>query len=252
MGAKPLLLINGAHSTSAKALAALCASQFDLRLLSRHDEAPEEGRGEGHTHTQVDPLDPRSVEDALGRLLREAAETERVVAGYAHFLGTVLLKPLHLTTLEEWDETFAVNVRSTFLALKALLPFLVRQKKGSVVLVSSVAARMGLANHDAIAAAKGAIASLVPSLAASYATHGLRFNGIAPGLVRAPLTARIVGNELALKASLAMAPVKRVGEGGDIARMAHFLLDEELSGFINGTVIPVDGGMGSVKLPPKL
>lgn len=249
---KPLLIVNGAHSTSAKALAALCGGQFDLRLLSRHEEAPEEGQGPGHTHTQLDPLDAQSVGQAMDTILREATEAHRVVAGYAHFLGTVLLKPLHLTSLEEWDETFAVNVRSVFLALKSLLPFLVRQKKGNVVLVSSVAARVGLANHDAIAAAKGAIESLVPSLAASYASHGLRFNGVAPGLVRAPLTSRIVSNDLALKASLAMAPVKRVGEGIDIARMVHFLLDEELSGFINGTVVPVDGGMGNVKLPPKL
>lgn len=249
---KPLLIINGAHSTSAKALASLSASECDLRLLSRHDEAPEEGRGEGHSHRRIDPLDASQVEAAMGDIVREAAEGGRVISGYAHFLGTVLLKPLHLTSLEEWDETFSVNVRSAFLALKSLLPTLIRQKKGSVVLVSSVAARLGLANHDAIAAAKGALASLVPSLAASYATHGLRFNGISPGLVRAPLTARIVDNELALKASLAMAPVKRVGEGIDIARVAHFLLDDTLSGFINGAIIPVDGGMGSVKLPPKL
>jgi len=246
--AKDLLIINGAHSTSAKALISLCKDVYDLRLLSRRDDAPHEAQGEGHRHIRLDPLDASQVADAIGSIASEGTP----IAGYAHFIGSVLLKPLHLTSIEEWDQTFAVNTRSVFLALRPLLPLLVKQKRGSVVLMSSVASRIGLANHEAIAAAKGAIASLVPSLAASYAPHGLRFNGVSPGLVRAPITARIVDNEVSLKASLAMAAVHRVGEGTDIAAMADFLLDPVRSGFVNGAVFPVDGGMGSVKLPPRM
>ena len=246
--AKDLLIINGAHSTSAKALITLCKDVYDLRLLSRRDSAPAEAVGEGHKHIRLDPLEAGQVAEAIGGIASEGIP----IAGYAHFIGSVLLKPLHLTSIDEWDQTFSINTRSVFLALRPLLPLLVKQKRGSVVLVSSVAARIGLANHEAIAAAKGAIASLVPTLAATYAPHGLRFNGVSPGLIRAPMTARIVDNELSLKASLAMAPVHRVGEGADIAAMADFLLDPARSGFVNGSVFPVDGGMGSVKLPPRM
>jgi NAD(P)-dependent dehydrogenase (short-subunit alcohol dehydrogenase family) len=246
--AKELLIVNGAHSTQARALLGLCGDRYDLRLLSRHDEAPEEGRGEGHRHLKCDSLDPGQVADVMGSI----AEEGRTIAGYAHFLGSVLLKPLHLTTLQEWDDTFAINVRSVFLALKVLMPVLMKQKKGNVVLVSSVAARIGLANHEAIAAAKGAIASLVPSLAATYANQNVRVNGVSPGLIDAPLSARIVGNEVNLKASLAMSAIKRVGEGRDVALLIDFLLDDTRSGFITGEVLAVDGGVGRVKLPPKL
>jgi hypothetical protein len=120
---------------------------------------------------------------------------------------------------------------------------------GAVVLVSSAAARIGLANHEAIAAAKAGIIGLVLSAAATYARQRIRFNAVAPGLVRTPLTRGLVSSEPAEKASVAMHPLGRLGEPEDVARAICFLLDPA-QGWITGQVLGVDGGLADVKARP--
>ncbi|MFM8394910.1 MAG: SDR family oxidoreductase, partial [Acidobacteriota bacterium] len=117
---------------------------------------------------------------------------------------------------------------------------------GSAVLVSSAAARIGLANHEAIAAAKGAIEGLVLSAAATYAPKGIRINAVAPGLVRTPLTSRITGNEMSLKASVAMHALGRIGEPDDVAAGLAWLLDPSQQ-WVTGQIIGIDGGLGSLR-----
>ena len=120
---------------------------------------------------------------------------------------------------------------------------------GAVVLVSSAAARIGLANHEAIAAAKAGLEGLARSAAATYARQRIRFNVVAPGLVRTPLTRGLVANELAEKASLAMHPLGRLGEPDDVARAIAWLLDPAQN-WITAQVLGVDGGLADVKARP--
>jgi NAD(P)-dependent dehydrogenase (short-subunit alcohol dehydrogenase family) len=117
---------------------------------------------------------------------------------------------------------------------------------GAIVLVSSAAARVGLANHEAIAAAKAGIIGLTLAAAASYAARGIRVNCVAPGLTETPLTARITANEASRKASEAMHALGRIGRPEEIASAMAWLLDPENS-WVTGQVIGVDGGLASVR-----
>ncbi len=117
---------------------------------------------------------------------------------------------------------------------------------GAVVLVSSAAARLGLPNHEALAAAKAGVIGLTLAAAASYAGQGLRVNCVAPGLVRTPLTVRLTGSEAALKASAALHPLGRVGEPEEVAAAIAWLLDPR-QGWITGQVLGVDGGLATVR-----
>ena len=117
---------------------------------------------------------------------------------------------------------------------------------GSVVLVASAAARLGLANHEAVAAAKGGVISLALSAAATYAAKKLRVNCVAPGLVRTPLTARITGSPPAEQASVAMHALGRLGEPEDVAGVMAYLLSPKAA-WITGQVFGVDGGLGTVR-----
>jgi len=177
-----------------------------------------------------------SVEQALARWQK--------IDGYAHFSGSILLKPLHLTRLEEWEGVFSKHVTTAFLGLKAVLPIFKRQGSGSVVLVSSTAARIGLQNHESIAAAKGALEAMVRSCAATYAP--IRFNAIAPGLTRSRMSQKICGNEQALKTSLQLQAIQQLAEPQDMANLISFLLSPQ-SAMITGQIIAIDGGLSSTK-----
>ena len=117
---------------------------------------------------------------------------------------------------------------------------------GSVVLVSSAAARIGLANHEAIAAAKAGVIGLVLSAAASYAGRGIRFNAVAPGLVETPMTSKLTANEKMREGSTALHALGRIGQPADVARAIEWLLDPA-NDWVTGQVLGVDGGLGSVR-----
>ena len=103
----------------------------------------------------------------------------------------------------------------------------VAKKDASVILLSSAAAQVGVVNHEAIAAAKAGIIGLAQSAAATYASRNLRFNCIAPGMVDTPLTEIITQNEMALKGSVAMHALGRIGGPDEIARAIAFFLSPQ-------------------------
>ena len=161
-----------------------------------------------------------------------------------------MLKPAHLTSEAEFDDVIAANLRSAFAVVRSGAKAMM-SAGGSIVLVSSVAARFGLSNHEAIAAAKAGVAGLTISAAATYARQKIRVNCVAPGLVRTPMTKRLTGNEAALKASAAMHPLGKIGEPEDVASAIAWFLDPAQS-WVTGQVLGIDGGMGSVRPPAGL
>jgi NAD(P)-dependent dehydrogenase (short-subunit alcohol dehydrogenase family) len=174
----------------------------------------------------------------------KATEAFGPIHGAANLVGSILLKPAHLTTDAEFDDTLALNAKTAFYAVRAAAKAMTGG--GSVVLASTVAATIGLTNHEAIAAAKGAVNGLVLAAAATYAPRNIRVNAVAPGLVKTPLAARITGNEAALKASTAMHPLGRVGEPDDVAACVAWLLDPATT-WVTGQVIGIDGGLSRVR-----
>jgi len=156
--------------------------------------------------------------------------------GIANCFGSLLLKPAHLTTDEELEATLAISLKSAFATVRAAARTM--KQGGSVVLLSSAAARLGIASHE--------VQGLALSAAATYASRNLRVNCVAPGLTKTPLTERITGNEMAAKGSLAMHALGRFGEASEVASAIAWLLDPEQS-WVTGQVIGVDGGLATVR-----
>ncbi len=192
------------------------------------------------------PFKPADLTDwtQIDAVADEAVAQCGPLTGIANCVGSLLLKPAHLTKFDEFQHTIAQNLTTAFGTVRAAAR--VMPNGGSVVLCSTAAARIGLANHEAIAAAKGGVQSLVLSAAATYAPRGLRVNAVAPGLVDTPLTARITGSAPALQASQAMHALGRVGQPQDVANCMAWLLGPEAT-WVTGQTYGVDGGLGTLR-----
>ena len=238
------ILIMGATGGIGSALARrLAKAGARLALAARTPESLESLAHEtGGIAIRMDATHPAEVDGAVARTLAEYGRLD----GVAHCVGSLLLKPAHLTTDEEWAQTLNDNLSSAFYLLRAAARVMQRTG-GSIVLVSSAAASTGLASHEAIAAAKGGIAAMATSAAATYASRNIRVNCVAPGLVRTPLTARLTQSEVSLKASQAMHPLGRIGDPDDVAAAIAFLLDPA-NNWITGQVLGVDGGLATLKV----
>ena len=189
-------------------------------------------------------LDATSLE-AVEACFASAVDSFGSIDGAANCVGSILLKSAHLTTEAEWHETIAINLTSAFATVRAAAQTM-RDGGGSVVLVSSAAARIGLASHEAIAAAKAGVIGLARSAAASYAPRNLRFNVVAPGLVKTKLTKRIWDSERSAAASNSMHALGRLGEPQQVASLINWLLDPTNS-WTTGEVFSIDGGLAKVR-----
>jgi NAD(P)-dependent dehydrogenase (short-subunit alcohol dehydrogenase family) len=185
------------------------------------------------------------VDAAYSDELEQAVASCNPIHGIVNCAGSILLKPAHLTAQQEWEQTIRTNLTTAFATVKAAVKAF-GSKGGSIVLCATAAARIGIPNHEAIAAAKAGVIGLTLSAAATYASRNVRVNCVAPGLVDTPLAARITSSETALKASAAMHALGRIGRPDDVASAIVWFLDPE-NAWVTGQVLGIDGGLGSLR-----
>jgi NAD(P)-dependent dehydrogenase (short-subunit alcohol dehydrogenase family) len=153
-------------------------------------------------------------------------------------------------TEDDWDRSFAVNAKGTFLCSRAAAASMVATGGGSIINQGSVAALVGIASFASYCAAKGAVVALTRSMSVDLAPRGVRVNAICPGTVYTPLMEPMLtargGGDLAAGLALTVAkyPIGRLGTPEEIAAVALFLASDD-SSFLTGSVIAADGGMTS-------
>lgn len=189
----------------------------------------------------LDSTDPSAVAETCQIIKKTTGQ----ISGLAHCVGSLLLKPAHLTKTEEWMGTLATNLSSAFFWLKGSINLMDTGEGGSIVLVSSAAARLGLAHHEAIASAKAGLHGLAISAAATYANKNIRINVVAPGLVESPLTEQLLSNPRIKEESVKKHALKHLGTPDDVASALLWLLHPEQK-WVTGQIIGVDGGLASI------
>lgn len=143
-------------------------------------------------------------------------------------------------TEQQWDAVIAVNLKSAFNFINASLPIMMRQRSGSIINMASVVGVHGNAGQANYAASKAGLIALAKSIAQEVGSRGIRANAIAPGFIETAMTAALpeeVRQEWAKKI-----PLRRGGQVEDIANVATFLASD-MSSYVTGQVIQVDGGM---------
>ena len=181
--------------------------------------------------------------DSLMNFVKEGKESMRSVDALICLTGTLILKPAHKCTEEDFNHTVNNNFKAAFSAVRASGELL---QDCAVILMSTAAASIGLANHELISGVKSGVEGIAKSASKTYARKNLRFNTVSPGLVDTPLTSNITSNDIILQASKKMLALQRIGQPKDISNMIKFLIKKE-NNWITGQNFIVDGGLSSTK-----
>jgi NAD(P)-dependent dehydrogenase (short-subunit alcohol dehydrogenase family) len=182
-----------------------------------------------------------------------AADAQALVAGASRLLdrldglvdivGQASWAPIPQLTQEVWDRDFAMCLGHAYHVSQGVIDLMTSSGGGSMVFITSVSGLYGAPGHAAYGAAKAALISWVQSLAVELGPAGIRANSVAPGTVLTPRM-QVMWDEAKQRAVAANAPLGRIGSTADIAGAVLFLISD-LSGFITGKTLVVDGGVGS-------
>ncbi|WP_199748841.1 SDR family NAD(P)-dependent oxidoreductase [Amycolatopsis sp. WAC 01376] len=203
---------------------------------------------EGVRHSLVDATDEGQVDEFVRGVL---AETDRVDVLFNN-VGIHLGKPLADTTLAEFDNIFALNVRAAFLGTRAVLPRMIENKAGSIITTSSNGGVMGRPGDPVYNATKHALVGMMKSIAVAHAHQGIRANTVNPGAIDTDMLRGTLASPEEFEAKqhqlTASTPAARVGEAWEVAKAVVFLASDE-SRFINGVALPIDGAKAAGAMP---
>lgn len=166
--------------------------------------------------------------------------------GLIYCPGSINLKPINRLSLDDFREDFEINVLGAVKSIQTYLPILKNGDKPSIVLFSTVAAKLGMPFHASIATSKAGVEGLVKSLGAEMAPH-IRINAIAPTVTDTDLAAKLLRNEKMIENITERHPLKKFLKPEEIADMAEFLLSDK-SASISGQIFELDCGIVTFKI----
>ena len=179
--------------------------------------------------------------DFTKKLLIELSNIE--ILGMSYCIGSIDLKPLKLTKSSDFVSSYVLNLVAVTDIIRSFQDNL-KKNNASIVLFSTVAAKKGFVNHTIISSSKSGVEGLTVALAAELAPS-IRVNCIAPSLSKSKMAKNIIKNQKIEESIAKMHPLKRIGEGSDIASLSKFLLSKD-SSWITGQIIGVDCGRSTI------
>src|SRR5579863_1156194 len=237
---KTALVTGGTSGIGRAAAAALAREGAQVLISGRSEERGAESveaitaDGGEAEFIRADLTSPKDVRALAAR----ASEVDILVNNAGVFPGG----PTHELPESAFDETFAVNVKAPFYLTAAIAPRMAARASGTIINVTTMVAEFGMAGLSAYGASKAATALLTKAWAAEYGPHGVRVNAVSPGPTLTPGT-KAMGDGFA--AIVSTIPLGRAARPEEIAEVILFLASDRAS-YLNGAVVPVDGGRVAV------
>jgi NAD(P)-dependent dehydrogenase (short-subunit alcohol dehydrogenase family) len=246
-------LVTGASRGLGAAIAHRLAAEGARVCLVARDERALAGvaasvaaAGGSAVPAAVDVTDRAGLDRALDRLFEEVGPVHLLVNN----AGGNVRRVAEDFTWAEWDGLLALALTAPFHLARRCFPGMRAARFGRIVNVSSVSGSRALPTGAAYAAAKAGLDQLTRSLAREWGRHGITTNAVAPWYVRTHLTEGVLSDPAFLAEVLRTTPAGRIGTPEEVAALVSFLLGPE-AGWINGAVVPLDGGfLASAFFPP--
>jgi len=185
----------------------------------------------------VDVTSAQSVEKSIEEIIKKFGRIDILVNNAGITSDNLVLK----MDISEWKKVIDINLTGTFICSKFASRYMVKQKSGKIINMSSVIGIKGNAGQSNYSASKAGVIGLTKSMAKEFASRNININAIAPGYIQTEMTKKI--DDKFKEKIIAMIPNGRLGTVSDVAKTAVFLASED-SDYITGAVINLDGGMG--------
>jgi 3-oxoacyl-[acyl-carrier protein] reductase len=182
---------------------------------------------------------PSEAKNLVGKAVRHFGRIDILAANAG--IWNWKARPIERISEREWDEMMAVNVKGVYTVIRETVPHMIRQGGGRIIVVSSTAGQRGEAFHSHYGASKGALISLVKSLATELAPHRIAVNCVAPGWVDTEMCLPVKRVRKEYRAALAAIPMGRFAKPEEIAQPVLFLASD-MASYITGEILNVNGG----------
>ena len=237
------VLITGGASGIGRASATLFAAQGAAVAISDIDEGKtrEVARDLGNRHVAA-PGDVSNEESVANIVATARAGLGRIDV----LINCAGVSDTFAPTLEQsvahWQRIIDINLTGTYLTCRAVAADMLEQGEGAIVNISSIAGLVGLPYRNAYTASKHGVAGVTKSLASEWGQYGVRVNAVSPGYVATPMVKNLIANgRVDEKAIQRRTPMGRLATPEEIGNVMMFLASP-LASYVNGTVIPIDGG----------
>jgi 3-oxoacyl-[acyl-carrier protein] reductase len=239
-------IITGAAQGQGKATALRFALEgalvtcFDIQALEKVQETVDEIKKLGSDGIAIhgDVSKPLDIDTCINSTIKKFGRIDVLV----NCAGIMIMKPFLEQTERDFQRVMDVNVKGTFLFTQKVMPLMLNQGRGKIIIYASIDSFVAEENASPYVASKGALKSLVTALAVEFAAKGININAVAPGQIdTAMLRQATDGHPELTEFLISSTPAKRIGKPEDTVGAVVFLASEDAD-FVNGTTLVVDGG----------
>ena len=183
---------------------------------------------------KFDVYDEESVSAGINQIIRESGKIDILINNAGITRDGLLMR----MKVSQWDEVLNTNLKGVFLCTKNVSKFMIKQRSGKIINITSIVGLIGNPGQANYAASKAGVIGFTKTCAKEFASRGIKVNAIAPGFIETEMTESLKTDDL-----LKMIPLGKLGSADQIASLVNFLVSSDASEYITGQTISIDGGM---------